>query len=107
MFRALSSLNPTKEGGIDGIGPRVLKFCAVALYQPIHHLFTLSLSQHCISEEWRVHPYYSYLQVRGQIFSQELQTNIIIIIIIICFTVQKWVRVKDIDGKKTDVLKVH
>ena len=54
-FRALSSLNPTKAGGIDGIGPRVLKFCAVALYQPIHYLFTLSLSQHCIPEEWRVH----------------------------------------------------
>ena len=31
----------------------------------------------------------------------------IIIIIIICFTVQKWVRVKDKDGKKTDVPKVH
>ena len=42
VFRALSSLNPTKAGGIDGIGPRVLKFCAVALYQPIHHLVFLS-----------------------------------------------------------------
>ena len=29
--------------------------CAVALYQPIHHLSTLSLSQHCIPEEWHVH----------------------------------------------------
>ena len=33
----------------------MLKFCAVALYQPIHHLFTLSLSQHCTPEEWHVH----------------------------------------------------
>ena len=55
VFTALSSLNPTKAGGIDGIGPRVLKFCATALYQPIYHLFMLSLSQHYIPQEWRVH----------------------------------------------------
>ena len=32
-----------------------MKFCATALYQPIYHLFMLSLSQHYISQEWRVH----------------------------------------------------
>jgi len=50
VYTALASLNPTKAGGIDGIGPRVLKFCATALYQPLHHLFTLSLLQHYIPE---------------------------------------------------------
>ena len=33
----------------------MLKFCATALYQPIHHLFTLSLLQHYIPVEWRAH----------------------------------------------------
>ena len=52
---ALTSLNPTKAGGIDGIGPRLLKFGTTALYQPIHYLFSLSLSQQYIPEEWRIH----------------------------------------------------
>jgi len=30
--------------GIDGISPKVLKSCALALYQPIHHLFVLSFT---------------------------------------------------------------
>ncbi len=42
VFKALSSLNVKKAKGLDGIGPNVLKFCAVALYLPLHHLFTLS-----------------------------------------------------------------
>ena len=33
---AMTSLNPM------GIGPKSPKHCALALYQPIHHLFTLS-----------------------------------------------------------------
>ena len=41
--------------GIDGIGPRLLKHCALALYQPLHHLFTLSLVQHYLPQEWRFH----------------------------------------------------
>ena len=45
VHEALSSLNTTKAMGIDGIGPKLLKHCALALYKPIHHLFMLSISQ--------------------------------------------------------------
>ena len=55
VYMALTSLNPTKAGGIDGIGPRLMKFCATALYQPIHYLFMLSLCQQYIPEEWCIH----------------------------------------------------
>ena len=41
--------------GIDGIGPKILKRCALALYKPLHHLFLLSLSQHSLPSDWRVH----------------------------------------------------
>ena len=55
VYESLSSLDITKAMGIDGIGPRVLKHCALALYKPIHHLFMLSLSQHYLPLEWRTH----------------------------------------------------
>ena len=48
-------MNPTKAMGIDGIAPKVLKSCALALNQPIHHLFVLGLSQHYLPKEWRLH----------------------------------------------------
>ena len=41
--------------GIDGIGPRVLKFCALPLSQPLCHLFFLSLKHHDLPEEWQCH----------------------------------------------------
>ena len=44
VYNALSSLSPTKAMGIDAIGPKLLKHCALALYKPIHHLFVLSIS---------------------------------------------------------------
>ena len=55
VYSVLNTLDPSKAMGIDGIGPRILNHCALALYQPIHHLFSLSLSQHYLPEEWRVH----------------------------------------------------
>ena len=55
VYDALTSMNPTKAVGIDGIGPKVLKSCALALNQPIHHLFALGLSQHYLPKEWRLH----------------------------------------------------
>ena len=45
VLEALSSLDTSKAMGIDGIGPKVQKNCALALYKPLHHLFLLSLSQ--------------------------------------------------------------
>ena len=41
--------------GIDGIGPKILKYCSLSLYKPLHHLFSLCLSQHCIPEQWKIH----------------------------------------------------
>ena len=55
MFTALTSLDPSKAMGIDCVGPKILKKCALALYQAVHHLFSLSLLNHYIPEEWRVH----------------------------------------------------
>ena len=55
VFEALSSLDPNKAMGIDGIGPKILKHCALALFKPLHHLFLLSLSQHYLPEDWRCH----------------------------------------------------
>ena len=40
VYDALVSLNPNKAMGVDCIGPKVLKTCAIALYLPIHHLFS-------------------------------------------------------------------
>ena len=45
------SLDPSKATGCDGIGPRLLKHCALALY----HLFNLGISQSYIPSEWCLH----------------------------------------------------
>ena len=50
VFTALTLLDPTKAMGIDGIGPYILKKCGHAVYQPVHHLFSLSLLKHYILE---------------------------------------------------------
>ena len=55
VFHVLQSLDPSKAMGCDGISPKLLKNCALALYQPLHHLFSLSLSQCYLPMEWRVH----------------------------------------------------
>ena len=55
VYQALGSLDPSKSTGIDGIGPRVLKFCSAALVEPVHHLFSVSLSTGSLPEEWRTH----------------------------------------------------
>ena len=55
MFKALNSLDPSKSSGIDGIGSKLLKFCSLAIYIPVHHLFNLSIAQHTIPHEWKTH----------------------------------------------------
>ena len=37
------------------ISPKLLKQCALALYIPLHHLFSLSISKHAILAEWKHH----------------------------------------------------
>ena len=48
VYEGLISLNAVKAMGIDSIGPKVLKHCALALFKPIHHLFALSITKHCL-----------------------------------------------------------
>ena len=55
VFHVLQSLDPSKAMGCDGISPKLLKNCALALYQPLHHLFSLKLSQCYLAMEWRIH----------------------------------------------------
>ena len=55
VFRALRSLDPSKAMGSDGISPKLLKNCALGLYQPLHHLFSSSLLQNYLPSEWRTH----------------------------------------------------
>ena len=55
VFDTLSSLDPIKSSGCDGIGPKLIKHCALALYEPLHHLYSVSLSKHCIPNEWKCH----------------------------------------------------
>ena len=52
VFEALSSLDPSR---VDGISPKSLKHCALALYKHIHHLFLLSLSQNYLPVDWWLH----------------------------------------------------
>lgn len=55
VYNVLSSLDHTKSMGLDGIGPKLLKFCALAIYQPLHHLFVTSIRTHSIPAEWKIH----------------------------------------------------
>ena len=55
VYEALSSLDPTKSSGIDSIGSKLLKHCALALYAPICHLFNLTLTKHYLPSEWKLH----------------------------------------------------
>ena len=43
VYFEFTKLDTSKAMGIDNIGPKILKFCAPALYLPIYHLFSLSL----------------------------------------------------------------
>ena len=55
VFITLVSVDPNKSMDIDGIGPSLLKHCAVLLYQVLFHLFSLSLSQHYLPKDWQIY----------------------------------------------------
>ena len=55
VYNTLINLDPNKAQGIDGIGPKLLKYCAESLVQPLCHLFNLSLSSSVIPTEWKIH----------------------------------------------------
>ena len=55
VYEALSSLDPNKAMGPDGISPKVLKYCADILTNPITYLFSLTLTKSYLPIEWRTH----------------------------------------------------
>ena len=55
IYSVLTSLDQTKASGTDGIGPKLLKVGAIALYIPLHHLFKLCLSKCSIPSKWKIH----------------------------------------------------
>ena len=40
VYNALTSLEPNKAIGIDGIGPNILKVCAPLLYKPSYIIYS-------------------------------------------------------------------
>ena len=55
VFEVLVSLDVEKSPGMDKISPRVLRSCAVALTEPLHHLFSLSLRYATLPSNWKIH----------------------------------------------------
>ena len=54
VHKALSTLNPRKSTGSDGISPRFLRECADLLAPPITHLFCLSISSGELPATWKI-----------------------------------------------------
>lgn len=54
-YQVLSSLNPSKAMGLDEISPKVLKYCACAIFEPLTHLFQLCIDQGFLPQEWKLH----------------------------------------------------
>ena len=55
VYNALIYLDPNKATGINGIGPKTLKYCAVSLFLPLCYLCNLSLSSGTIPSKWKIH----------------------------------------------------
>ena len=53
IYDKLSSLNPHKAAGPDCLHPCLLKHCAESLTRPLYLLYTQSLSNGAIPEEWK------------------------------------------------------
>ena len=71
VYIALSTLDPTKGFGCDNVHPRILKYCALALVEPISNLVSrivaFQKNENCIK-------YVQYENGRPYI-SKQLQTN--------------------------------
>ena len=55
VYDILSTLDVTKAAGIDGIGPKILRYRASSLLIPIRHLFTSSIITGYIPNQWCIH----------------------------------------------------
>ena len=50
-----ASLDPIKAMGPDGISPKVLKYCADILANPLRYLFSITLTKGYLPTEWHTH----------------------------------------------------
>ena len=71
-MKSFPALDPNKAMGIGGIGPNVLKYCALSLCGPIHHLFFLCVHLHSIPAEWHLHCIIPIFKSGGQISNPKL-----------------------------------
>ena len=55
VYNSLAGLDASKAMGLDQIGPKILKTCAVALYPVITRLFQMCLNDCKIPSEWKLH----------------------------------------------------
>ena len=55
VWTSLTSLDPSKAHRIDNLNPKVLKYCATSLSEPIHHLFCQSINHGQLPLEWKIH----------------------------------------------------
>ena len=55
VYEIFSTLDVTKSPGIDGISPKVLRYCASPLLIPICHLFISSITSGKIPSQWCTH----------------------------------------------------
>ena len=55
VFDIFTSLVSSKVSGIDNISPKTFKYCAAPLLQVICHLFSTSLQNNSIPQEWHIH----------------------------------------------------
>ena len=55
VYNATTGLNPNKLSGINYVSPKVLKVCALSVYQPIHWLFSSWLTHGFIPEDLKKH----------------------------------------------------
>ena len=55
VYDALSSLDPHKATGINGISPAILKHCASVLVKPLHYLFSYAIHYYSLPSEWQIH----------------------------------------------------
>lgn len=55
VYKALTLLNPFKSPGHDNINPKVLKYCATSLTEPVTTLFNLSLDSSTFPVDWKLH----------------------------------------------------
>ena len=55
IYAILTSLDPNKVLGTDNINPKILKYCANLLCDPIHHLFQACFTNSYISTDWCTH----------------------------------------------------